>query len=96
MTRWPTSRTTLWPPTPEPEAKQDKPGRPPFPAARASVHRRDYMKDKGGGPLRAIGRLRINFWIAMLLCLLCVGVTYGVTVSQERATTAATRTTPRP
>ena len=43
------------------------------------------MKDKGGGPLRAIGRLRINFWIAMLLCLLCVGVTYGVTVSQERA-----------
>lgn len=43
------------------------------------------MKDKGGGPLRAIGRLRINFWIAMLLCLLCVGVTYGVTVSRERA-----------
>ena len=43
------------------------------------------MKEKGGGLLRAIGRLRINFWIALLLCLLCVGVTYGVTVSRERA-----------
>ena len=39
---------------------------------------------QNGGLLRAIGRLRINFWIAMLLCVLCVGVTYGVASSNAR------------
>lgn len=39
---------------------------------------------QNGGLLRAIGRLRINFWIAMLLCVLSVGVTYGVASSNAR------------
>lgn len=43
------------------------------------------MKQNSGGPLRAIGRLKINFWIALLLCILCVGVTYGVASSRSRA-----------
>lgn len=39
---------------------------------------------QNGGLLRAIGRLRINFWLAMLLCVLCVGVTYGAASSNAR------------
>ena len=46
---------------------------------------------QNGGLLRAIGRLRINFWLAMLLCVLCVGVTYGGTGTTEELMGAGAR-----
>lgn len=42
------------------------------------------MKNRFGGLLRAFFGIKIRFWAFILVCALCVGVTYGATVRSER------------
>lgn len=42
------------------------------------------MKNSFGRALKAFFGIKIRFWALILACILCVGVTYGLTVQRER------------
>lgn len=42
------------------------------------------MKGRLGNIVRAFFGIKIRFWALILACILCVGVTYGLTVQRER------------
>lgn len=42
------------------------------------------MKNRLGNVVRAFFGIKIRFWALILACILCVGVTYGLTVQRER------------
>lgn len=42
------------------------------------------MKGRLGNIVRAFFNIKIRFWAFILACVLCVGVTYGLTVQRER------------
>ena len=42
------------------------------------------MKGRLGNLVRAFFGIKIRFWAFILACVLCVGVTYGLTVQRER------------
>ncbi len=43
------------------------------------------MKSRLGNLVKAFFGIKIRFWAFILACVLCVGVTYGLTVQRERA-----------
>lgn len=42
------------------------------------------MKNRLGNVAKAFFGIKIRFWVLILACILCVGVTYGLTMQRER------------